>query len=1109
MLKQIFLILAFFYAAMIPAQTPECLPISDLGSEVRVCTGSAVVLNPGNNSGSTFQWSTGATSQTITVTQTGTYWVTITNSCGTLTDSVDVIVDQPIQPNFGGTLGLCPQNSDTLFFSLPDGISYTWSTGHQGQILAVFAPGQYWGQYSNACGTFTESFQVIWSNDPVFDLGPDTTVCSSSGFRLSVPNNLGSVLWNTGSQANSIFVTSTGWYAATVTNNCGTYTDSVYVTMVMTPTTIIDDTVGMCAGSDVSVSAFASMPPNTTVQWSNNTTGNNTLFLTPGQHYAIINGPCIEDTIYFFIEEVSALPLIDLGDTIIGCGDVELDLGNQSATTIIEWYNGSGSEMISINSSTFAWVTLTNACGSVSDSVMVYTIPIPDTSALPDSIYLCPHELGNFFLQYPVMDSTRYLWSNGDTTNFTFLNEVGTVYLTVYNRCDSIILPVFVDTIHPISPFQLPNDTVFCEGEVLILNMEDTLSSDTLFAKYHWFRDGQQISNSADIFINQSGVYKLIKTNICDSIIDEFNVTVLPTPKSVLENRINICSGDTAWLEPDTNGTFFQWSNGHPSLNQAVTQSGVYSITIGNSCDTIVDEVEVQVEHPFPFYSTIDTIAICEGSVLIDAPIPNARYEWSNGTSRSSLRVHASGKYWVRIMNACDTLVDTTTVLITGPPTSILGYIVTVCRGNALVLDAQNFGSTYLWSTGDTTRRITVSDSGRYYVDIENPCGFFRDSIYVFVVDPVELILSNDTFACVGDQLVLEASNPFSTYQWNTGDTTGSITIDATGKYYVTVTNACGSRTDSVSVTFLDVPEFEFDSVFRCESNQSISVYAPSGINYAYQWSTGASTPMVDLTQEGLYWLTIDNGCFTHTDTFVLMEEYPLDVDMGPDTVLCLGENLLLNVQFPGRITARWNTGDVGSSLLVDKPGNYSVRVRNSCGEYYDTIRVWYEDPLSPEPIERILCWGTTYTYDLTFEHHRDVLWDDGDSSLIKEFQKGGVYNYQLTNSCGAFEQTLDLMEENCDCPFYVPNAFTPDEDGVNDLFAYGYECAIIDFTIKIFSRWGDQVFYSTNPLHYWDGTRGGQSLPIGVYNYVISIVYSKYGQRETKYLQGTVTIIR
>lgn len=1095
-------------------QDIECLPTSNMGNLIRVCTGSTVTLNPGSNPGASYNWNTGATSQTINVSQTGVFWVTITNNCGSITDTVEVIVDQPIQPSFGGTLGLCPQSNDTLVFSLPPGaMSYIWSTGHMGQTLDVSQPGTYWGQYTNACGTFIDHFQVIWSAAPIFSLGQDTAICSSSGFTLSVPNNLGSVVWNTGSQSNQINITATGMYSATVTNSCGSHTDSVFITVLPTPIPLLDDTIGKCQTSNLNLTMFSSMPDNTTISWSNGTSGNNTSYNTSGNQYAIVQGPCIDDTILFYIDEVTQLQPLNLGDTIISCDEVILDVGAQSPSTQINWSTGSSNNEVSITSTNFVHVTLTNACGSVSDSVMVYTLMPPDSAALPDTIMLCPDELP-YTLQWPQQsDSLSYLWSTGDTTSFTEITDIGQVSVLMSNRCGVLERFILIDTIPPIQPFQLPNDTTFCEGEKLDVFVEDTISSDTLFAEYYWFRNGAQFASVPNIDISQSGTYTLIKTNQCDSIVDQFVVTVIPKPRVVMPDTIFVCIGDTAWLEPDTNGTFFQWSNGFNSLVQPVTQAGTYSVVVANSCDTITDEVVVVVEQLFPFYSTIDTLAICEGSILVHAPIPNARYLWSNGTTRSSLRVHNTGVYWVKIMNACDTVVDTTTVLITGPPDSRLGTFIDICQGNAIILDAQNFGSTYLWSTGDTTRRISVEQEGMYYVDIENPCGFYRDSIEVFVVEPVRRDLGNDTVLCEGDTFLLDAGNERgrASFAWSTGDTTQVISVTETGKYYVTISNACGFRVDTINITFLGPPVFSLDSVYRCVSMESIRVRGPIGDGLTYQWSTGQTQQEVNIGDTGMYWLTVDNGCFTYTDTFWLVEEYPLDIFIGNDTTLCEGESLTLTVQYvPQRLSVRWNTGHFGRSLTVDKPGNYVALVRNTCGEFYDTVRVRYDEPLSPDPIERFFCWGNTYEYNLSLQRHqRSVLWYDGDTSMIREFDKGGSYDYQLTNACGTFFQTLELSEEFCDCPFYVPNAFTPDGDGINDFFKYGFECSILRFEIRIFSRWGNMVFYSNNENTYWDGTNNGTPLPTGAYTYVINIIYSKYGQPTAKDLQGVINIIR
>ncbi len=1091
------------------AQDPECLPTSDLGSFIRICQGSSVILNPGANSGASFLWSTGQQTQTITVTQTGVYTVTITNNCGSITDSIEVVVDAPTQPNFGGTLGLCPQSNDTLRFTLPTGTSYSWSTNHNGQTLEVTSPGSFWGSYTNACGTFSDTFDVVWSSVPVFDLGPDTFYCANGMFQLSVPENLGSVVWSNGSQQNNINATSTGTYWATITNSCGTYTDSIHITRVPNRQPNIPDTIGICGTDAVPVTAFTNLPPFTDVSWSNNSTGNSTSFNAAGDHYAVIDGPCINDTFHFHIMQVNALPSINLGDTIIACGEQVFDVGPQHVTTDIMWQDSSNGQTVMVNTTTLVTVTLSNACGSVSDQVMVYTLMPPDSVPLMDTLEICPHEIGSANVPGPPGDSLRYLWSTGDTTQNTTALQLGYLYLSVWNRCDSVYDSIYVDLTPQLSPFNLPNDTSYCDGDSLTLDGTDPNAEYSNSFSYRWYKDGERVASSAIYSITQTGQYTFFKTNGCDTIIDNINVTITPLPKPVMDSVINACFGDTVWLRPDTNGTYYSWSNRFVGSDQPVLQSGVYAVTVGNECDTIVDSVEVVYEMPFPFYSTVDSIVYCEGPIRIEAPIPNARYEWSDGSTEPFLDVTSSGKYWVKITNSCDTVVDTTTVLITGPPASVLGTSVVICQGNQLIIDAQNLGSSYMWSTGDTTRQITVDTAGIYSVYIENPCGSYVDSIEVVIVFPLNLNLGDDIIACVGDTVTVDTENEYSQYLWNTGETTQAIQIDTSGKYFVRVTNPCGFRVDTIEVTFLDVPVFELDSVFRCVDTESVNITAPTGLRYSYRWSNGDTTRSTNVSHIGAHWLTIDNGCFTYTDTFFLEEEYPLDVNISPDTLLCSGDYIDLQLDVPSRWRVRWNTGDTTRSIRVNKPGNYVGLVTNTCGEYFDTVRVRYDVPLDLDPIERLFCKGETYTHNLLYEYQRTVLWGDGDTSLVRDFEEEGLYPYQLTTVCGTFDQILDLTVDNCDCPFYVPNAFTPDGDGINDFFEYGYDCTIIDFSIRIFSRWGKQVFYTTDVYEFWDGTYGGKPLQTGTYTYVIELEYKKYGHSENKYLQGAVSIIR
>ena len=140
-----------------------------------------------------------------------------------------------------------------------------------------------------------------------------------------------------------------------------------------------------------------------------------------------------------------------------------------------------------------------------------------------------------------------------------------------------------------------------------------------------------------------------------------------------------------------------------------------------------------------------------------------------------------------------------------------------------------------------------------------------------------------------------------------------------------------------------------------------------------------------------------------------------------------------------------------------------------------------------------------------------DVAWDGfenrADSTLL--VTKEGTYYADLSifPQC-SITVSVDV-EDFCPMTFYVPNAFTPNKDGVNETFEpkmYN----IVSYKIIIYNRWGERIFTSTNPENQWDGTYQNKEVQQDVYVY--KIIYSGYGEDQSidkKQLVGTVTLIR
>jgi gliding motility-associated-like protein len=102
---------------------------------------------------------------------------------------------------------------------------------------------------------------------------------------------------------------------------------------------------------------------------------------------------------------------------------------------------------------------------------------------------------------------------------------------------------------------------------------------------------------------------------------------------------------------------------------------------------------------------------------------------------------------------------------------------------------------------------------------------------------------------------------------------------------------------------------------------------------------------------------------------------------------------------------------------------------------------------------------------------------------------------------------TANVQSDNCACKFYVPNAFTPNNDGLNDVFLPRYQCDFSNYELRVFNRWGQMVFRSESPSNGWDGTMSGSRQPVGVYVWQLTYKDAITGKATT--LKGTVALIR
>ncbi|MCW5907365.1 MAG: HYR domain-containing protein [Chitinophagales bacterium] len=209
-------------------------PTVNLGNDVVQCGGS-VTLDAGN-SGATYAWSDNSNNQTLSVTASGEYSVTVTSQAGcSAADTVNVTINTPPTVNLGPDATHCAGGSVTLDAGNA-GATYTWSNNATSQTITVSASGTYSVTVTDANGcTASDAISLTFGNAPTVNLGPDVTQCGNT-VTLNAGNAGATFVWSTTQTTQTITVTISGTYSVTVTNSSGcSAADTVNITINALP----------------------------------------------------------------------------------------------------------------------------------------------------------------------------------------------------------------------------------------------------------------------------------------------------------------------------------------------------------------------------------------------------------------------------------------------------------------------------------------------------------------------------------------------------------------------------------------------------------------------------------------------------------------------------------------------------------------------------------------------------------------------------------------------------------------------------------------------------------------------------------------------------------
>lgn len=275
----------------------------------------------------------------------------------------------------------------------------------------------------------------------------------------------------------------------------------------------------------------------------------------------------------------------------------------------------------------------------------------------------------------------------------------------------------------------------------------------------------------------------------------------------------------------------------------------------------------------------------------------------------------------------------------------------------------------------------------------------------------------------------------------------------------------------------------------------------------SYMWNTGAITKQQTINQDGLYWVRSFKDCMLYVDTFhVTLVDF--NVDLGADTNICKDAPLLLNATIAGDADYQWQDSSNENTFLVSEEGLYTVAVSKEGCVAKDSIHIKILEPYAYiAENDTLICKNRDFVLHATSFPEGSYQWSNGMAGASIPVNDSGLFVMTASNICGVFSDTVHITSMVCFCDAFMPNAFSPNGDGNNDVLLAQLNCpGMNDFSMRIFNRYGQRLFDSNEINRGWDGNDHGKPVDVGTYFYFIQY---KADNGEVIKKRGDVIVMR
>lgn len=436
----------------------------------------------------------------------------------------------------------------------------------------------------------------------------------------------------------------------------------------------------------------------------------------------------------------------------------------------------------------------------------------------------------------------------------------------------------------------------------------------------------------------------------------------------------------------------------------------------------------------------------------------------------------------------------------------------------------------YLWSNGQTLSTATGLSAGVYLLKITDASGctanttisIGSNTTFTITIATTDCTCGKDNGTATVD---VSGGTPLYTYSWNNVNSNNSISNLSIGDYTLVVTDASGCSQISI-VNISNIPfgtvSITVNTSIKCngDANGVITGTMLGGSNpYTYVWNNGSSEQTISNLIAGTYSLQItDNKGCIGTHTLNLTEPSAIVLIMANISDTCSQSKGLASVTASGgagTYSYLWNTNSTDQQLTNLSIGTYSVLVTdvNGCTKSISANVNDVNTAIADAGIDVTINKGETI--QLTASGGGTYSWSPltglDNSSISNPIANPTItttYTLLITdnNGCTATDELTITVETPCvNNEVYIPNSFSPNGDGINDLLYVRGNC-IENMLFTVYNRWGEKIFESNDITKAWDGTYNNQPMGTGVYAYYIEAVLKSKDIVNNK---GNISLIR